>query len=62
MNMKWRHVILMLAGVAGVICRAEYDPSPRPRDNPVLDRIAFHDPALHAVIRGLVLRLCRQKY
>ena len=50
MNMKWRHVILMLAGVAGVICRAEYDPFPRPRDNLVLARIAFHDPALHTMI------------
>ena len=47
----WRHVILMLAGLAGVICRAEYDPFSRSKNNPVLDQIAFHDPALHAVIQ-----------
>ena len=50
--MKWRHVILILAGLAAVICRAAYDPFPRPGDNPVLDLIAFHDPALHAVIEA----------
>ena len=50
--MKWRHVILILAGVAAVIWRARYDPFPRPGDNPALDLIAVHDPAFHAVIQA----------
>ena len=50
--MKWRHVILILAGSAAVIRRTRYDPFPRSGDNPVLDLIAFHDPALHAAIEA----------
>ena len=50
--MKWRHVILILAGPAATISRSEYDPFPRAGDNPVLDLIAFHNPALHAAIEA----------
>ena len=50
-SMKWRHVILMLAGLAAVIWRRTYHPFPGPGQNPVLDLVAFHDPDLHAVIQ-----------
>ena len=50
--MKWRHGILILTALAAVIWRTVYDPFPRPDGNPVLDLIAFHDPALHAVIKA----------
>ncbi len=50
--MKWRHVILMLAGLAAVIWRRTYHPFPGPGQNPVLDLIAFHDPDLHTVIEA----------
>ena len=50
--MKWRHGVLILAALAAVIWRAAYDPFPRPGGNPVLDLIAFHDPALHAMIEA----------
>ena len=50
--MKWRHVILILAGPAATISRSEYDPFPRAGDNPVLDLIAFPNPALHAAIEA----------
>ena len=51
-SMKWRHVILILAGPAATISRSEYDPFPRAGDNPVLDLIAFPNPALHAAIEA----------
>ncbi|MDE2928465.1 MAG: type IV secretion system DNA-binding domain-containing protein [Acidobacteriota bacterium] len=50
--MRWRHVVLILAGTTAVIWRTRYDPFPRPGDNPVLDLIAYHDPMLHAVIEA----------
>ena len=50
--MRWRHVVLVLAGTAAVIWRTRYDPFPRLGDNPVLDLIAYHDPTLHAVIES----------
>ena len=50
--MKWRHVILILVGPAATISRSEYDPFPRAGDNPVLDLIAFPNPALHAAIEA----------
>ena len=43
--MQWRHVVLVLIGLAVVIWRAQYVPFPRLGDNPVLDLIALHDPA-----------------
>ena len=51
-SMRWRHMVLVLAGAAAVIWRTRYDPFPLPGDNPVLDLIAYHDPTLHAVIEA----------
>ena len=41
--MKWRHVVLVLIGLAVVIWCAQYVPFPRLGDDAVLDMIAFHD-------------------
>ena len=50
--MNWTYSVLILAGLSAVTYRTEYDPFSGPRDYPVFDRIAVHDPMLHAVIRA----------
>ena len=50
--MKWRNVAFVPGGAAAVIWRTGQGPLPGLGDNPVSDRIAVHEPMLHAVIQA----------